>query len=105
MDQHGVKRCLAGVGQAGEDHAGNPEADDIITGHQRVGGVEVVVILGVLIRPAQGAERPQSRAEPGIQGIGVLGQVGGNPQELAEQILAFASGLSDGAGESCKSGA
>ena len=76
MDQHGVKRCLAGVGQAGEDHAGNPEADDIITGHQRVGGVEVVVILGVLIRPAQGAERPQSRAEPGIQGIGVLGQVG-----------------------------
>ena len=76
MDQYRVKRCLAGVGQTREDHAGHPEADDVIAGDQRVRGVEVVVILGVLVGPAQRGERPQGRAEPGVQRVGVLGHVG-----------------------------
>ena len=76
VDEHRVKRCLAGVGEAGENHAGNPEADDVVAGDEGVGGVEVVVILGVLVGPAQGGERPQRTAEPSVQRVRVLGQFG-----------------------------
>ena len=76
MDQHRVKRCLAGVGEAGEDHAGHPEADDVIAGDQRIGGIEILVILGVLVGPAQRGEGPQRTAEPGVQRVGVLSQLG-----------------------------
>ena len=75
MDTDSVEGSLAGVGQAGEDHAADPEADDVIAGDQRIGGVEVLQVRAVLIGPAQSAEGPQSGREPGIQRIGVLGEV------------------------------
>ena len=75
MDADGVEGCLAGIGQTGEDHAADPETDDVIAGDEGVGGVEILQILAVLVRPAQRAEGPQGRREPGIQRIGVLGQL------------------------------
>ena len=74
MNEDGIKGLFAGVFQTGEDHAGDPEGDDIVTGDEGGGGVEFAH-LGSVIRPAQGGEGPQCAGEPGIQGIGVLGHV------------------------------
>ena len=74
VDEHVVKRTFAGVLISGEYHTDNPEEDNIITGHQHVGRVEIIEILG-LFRPAQSGEWPQSGAEPGIQSILVLCQM------------------------------
>ena len=71
MEEHGLKGRFLHVLNAGENHSGNPEEDDIITGHQCAGGIEVFQLFGV-IRPAQRGERPQSGAEPSVQGVGVL---------------------------------
>ena len=71
VDQDGVERTLAGLLISGEYHTDNPEEDDIVTGYQHVGRVEVFQLLG-FFRPAQGRERPQCRGEPGIQGILIL---------------------------------
>ena len=70
VNQHGVEGCLTGMLTAGEDHSGNPEENDIVAGNQDICGIEVVQILG-LFGPAKGLKGPQSRAEPGIQHIGV----------------------------------
>ena len=75
VDAHSIEGCLAGVGQAGEDHAADPEADDIVAGDEGVGGVEILQVGAVLVGPAQGAEGPQGRAEPGVQRVGVLGEL------------------------------
>ena len=53
------------------DHPGNPEENDVETGDQYVGGVEFLEEFG-LLRPAQGGEGPQARAEPGVQYVVVL---------------------------------
>ena len=76
VDADSVEGSLAGVGQTGEDHAADPETDDVVAGDQRVGGVEILQVRAVLVGPAQSAERPQSGGEPGIQRIGVLGEAG-----------------------------
>ena len=55
------------------DHARHPEEDDVEAGHQHIGGVEGLQRLG-LLRPAQGGEGPQARAEPGVQHVVVLAQ-------------------------------
>src|SRR5690606_30420054 len=55
------------------DHPGNPEEDDVETGHQHVRGVEGFQALGDF-RPAQGAKGPQGGAEPGVQNVVVLFQ-------------------------------
>ena len=68
MDQHSVERCFAGMGAAGEDHSGNPEENNVITGDQNIGGIEIIQILG-LFRPAKSLKGPQGRAEPSIQHI------------------------------------
>ena len=73
VDQYGVEGGLAGVLQAGEDHAAHPEGDDVVAGDQGVGGIEVIQVLG-LVRPAQGAEGPQGAGEPGVQGVLILAQ-------------------------------
>ena len=75
MEQNGVERNLAGVLQSREDHAGNPEEDDVVAGNQGVSRVEIFQLRG-LVRPAQGRERPQRRAEPGVQRVLILVQVG-----------------------------
>ena len=71
MDEHGIKRAVAHLFDAGEDHARHPEEDDVIAGHQHAGGIEVFEVLG-LIRPAQRGEGPQRRGEPGVQHVLVL---------------------------------
>src|SRR5690606_2690604 len=55
------------------DHPGNPEEDDVETGHQHVGGMEGFQALGDF-RPAEGAKGPQGGAEPGVQYVVVLFQ-------------------------------
>ena len=75
VDADRVKGSLAGVSQTGEDHAADPEADDVVAGDQRIGGVEILEVGTVLVGPAQRAERPQGRGEPGIQRVGILGQL------------------------------
>ena len=68
MDIHGVERGLAHVLDTREDHARDPEEDDIIARDQRRGRVEILKLLG-LFRPAERGERPQRGGEPGIQHV------------------------------------
>ena len=75
MEQYGLERLLSHLLVSGEDHTDNPEEDDIITGYQDIGRIEILQILG-LLRPAQGLKRPQCGGEPGIQRIGILCKVG-----------------------------
>ena len=75
VEQNCVERNLSGVLQSREDHAGNPEEDDVVAGDQGVSRVEIFQLRG-LVRPAQGRERPQRRAEPGVQRVLILVQVG-----------------------------
>lgn len=60
------------------DHAGDPEENDVVARHQYRGGqVEVVVIIGrvALIGPAHGAERHHGGGVPGVQHVGIAGQL------------------------------
>ena len=61
VDKDGLERGLAHVLHTGEDHARNPEEDDVVAGDQRIGRVEIVKLLG-LVRPAERGERPQRGA-------------------------------------------
>ena len=71
VDINRLERGLAHVLHTGEDHASNPEEDNIIAGNERRGRVEIVKLLG-LVRPAERGERPQSGREPGIQYVLLL---------------------------------
>ena len=75
VNQHCVERCLSGLLTAGENHSGNPEEDDIITGDKNICRIEIIQIF-CLFRPTQRFKGPQSRAEPGIKDIGVALNVG-----------------------------
>ena len=75
VNQHGVEGRLAHLLDAGEDHSGYPEEDDVIAGHQHTGGIEVLQILGVM-GPAQRGEGPQGGGEPGVQHVLVLMEMG-----------------------------
>src|SRR5699024_4880832 len=66
---------IAHVFQTGEDHSCYPEENDVVAGYQCAGWVEVFELLGV-VWPAQSGEWPQSGAEPGIQGVLILMQMG-----------------------------
>ena len=57
------------------DHPRHPEEDDLGSGDQDVGGV-VAREVGGLLRPAQGRERPEPGAEPGVEHVLVLAQGG-----------------------------
>ena len=52
VDADSAEGCFAGVGQTGEDHAADPEADDIVAGNEGVGGIEILEVLG-FFRPAE----------------------------------------------------
>ena len=49
VDADGVEGSLAGVSQTGEDHAADPEADDVVAGNEGVGGVEILEVFALLI--------------------------------------------------------
>ena len=68
VNQHGVEGQLAGLLDAGKDHANHPEEDDVIAGHKHIGRVEIAV-LRCLLRPAEGRERPERRTEPGVERV------------------------------------
>ena len=70
VDQNGVEGRLAGMLAGREDHACDPEENDVVAGDQDGGGIEVIEIGG-LIGPAQDLKGPESRREPGIQHVGV----------------------------------
>ena len=60
------------------DHPGDPEEQDVVAGlhdRRRVEAAEV----GRVVRPAERRERPQPGAEPGVEDVGVLGELGGRP--------------------------
>ena len=59
------------MGKSGEYHSRYPERDYVISGNECVCGVEVSEILRFL-RPAEGRERPESRAEPCIERVLIL---------------------------------
>ena len=71
MDQHGIKRHLSRLLDAAEHHAHNPERNDIISGHESIGGIKIFHFF-CFIRPSQRGKWPQRRTEPGIQSIGIL---------------------------------
>ena len=75
MEQHRLKRLLSHLLIAGEYHADNPEENNVIPCHQHIRGIEVFQILR-LFRPPKRGERPQSRGKPGVQCIGILGEMG-----------------------------
>ena len=75
MEQYGLERLLSHLLVSGEDHTDNPEEDDIITGYQDIGRIEILQILG-LLRPSQSLKRPQCGGKPCIQGIGILCKMG-----------------------------
>jgi len=86
VEQNGVERDVAHVFQTGENHSGYPEEDDVIAGDQGAGRVEVFELLGV-VWPTQSRERPQCRAEPGVQGVLILMQVGAAALRTAIRLL------------------
>jgi len=71
-------------------HPGHPEEEDVEAGDQDRGGVEGGQLRG-FVRPAQGGEGPEGRGEPGVQNIGLLGQLGGTALGAAGRL----AGLDD----------
>ena len=65
-----VERDVARELQAHEDHAGDPQEQDVARRQQDVGRVEGLQLVG-LVGPAERRERPQRAAEPGVQDVGV----------------------------------
>ena len=63
-----MKGDLAGELDPHHHHASDPEEDDLPGGGQGVGGVEGLE-LRRLVGPPENGERPQGRAEPGVQDV------------------------------------
>ena len=51
MDQYMVERAFSSLLITGEYHTDYPEENDVISGYQYVGRIEIIKLLGVL-RPA-----------------------------------------------------
>ena len=68
-----AERHLAPELEAHHDHPGDPEEDDVEAGHEHVGRIERGELRG-LARPAERRERPQRRAEPGVEHVLVTGE-------------------------------
>ena len=68
LERHLIDHC-----QLHHHHAGDPEKDDIGAGDQRRGGEIARQFIG-LLGPAQGANRPEPRGEPGVKNVRVAGQ-------------------------------
>ncbi len=68
MDKDVFKGHFAQVIQAHQDHASDPQRDDIATGDQRIGGIEVIQ-LSRFLRPAQRRVRPQRGTEPRVEHV------------------------------------
>ena len=71
VDEYFFKRNFLHKFHAHNQHARNPEENNIVTGYKHAGRIELLKQFGV-VRPAHGRERPQSGAEPGVQCVLVL---------------------------------
>ena len=71
MDEHRRERDVLHLLEAGEDHARDPEEDDVVARDHDARGVPELQVLGVLIRPAERGKRPERGAEPGVEHVGV----------------------------------
>ena len=69
-----MERHFSGLLDRRKYHTDHPEENDVISGYQHIGRIEVIKIFG-LIRPAKCGERPQCRREPGIQCVFILFKV------------------------------
>ena len=79
MDEDGLERLLLHLLHAGEDHARDPEEDDIVARDHDGRGIPVLEVCCVLIGPAHRGEGPERGGEPCIEHI-----------LLARQVLAAA---------------
>ena len=70
----GAERHLLHEVHAHHHHAGDPEEQDVPSGDERAGRI-VLRHFRRLVRPAQGRERPQGRAEPGVEHVGIAFEV------------------------------
>ena len=57
--------------QAHHDHARIPEKQDVVAADQQARGIERAQVLGV-VGPAERGKRPERRAEPRIEHVGIL---------------------------------
>src|SRR5207253_2354872 len=87
MDVHLPERDLSHVVEAHDHHAGHPQRDDVAAGDEDASGVEVIkdlvacagrgIRLAVegrimlAIGPAESGVRPEGRAEPGVEDVGI----------------------------------
>ena len=71
VDHDVLERRLLHEVDARHHHARDPEEDDVLRRHEIAGRIVVVEVLR-LLRPAERLERPQPRAEPRVEDVGVL---------------------------------
>ena len=69
MDEDGLERLLLHLLHTGEDHARDPEEDDIVACDHDGRGIPVVEVCCVLIGPAHRGERPERGREPGVEHV------------------------------------
>ena len=74
----GVEGLAVGQVEAQHHHPGDPEEDDVVARLHDRRRVEPPVV-GRVVGPAEGRERPQAGAEPGVEDVRVLGELGGRP--------------------------
>ncbi len=65
MQIDGVEGDVVGEKRRRHDHACHPEEEDVVARFHHVGGIEACQV-GRLLGPAEGGERPQAGAEPGV---------------------------------------
>ncbi|OPZ05246.1 MAG: hypothetical protein BWZ08_02540 [candidate division BRC1 bacterium ADurb.BinA292] len=98
IDHHLPERHVAHELQAHHDHPRDPEEDDLVRRHQVVRRIVARQVLRPL-GPAQRRKRPQRRAEPRVQHIGILRHLlriapraaRRRPLDLAPDVLARAA--------------
>ena len=75
MDEDLLKGNILHEFHTHNQHTCYPEENDVVAGYQHAGGIELLEERS-LIRPAHGGEGPQSGAEPGVQRILILMDIG-----------------------------
>ena len=75
VDEHRLERLLLHLLHAGEDHARDPEEDDVVARDHDGRGIPILEVGGVQIRPAKRGERPECRGEPGVEHVLLAGEV------------------------------
>jgi hypothetical protein len=75
VDVDVLERNVAGELEPHHDHARDPEVEDLARGREEVGRIEGAQ-LGRVVGPAEHRERPELRAEPGVEHVDLLPELG-----------------------------